>query len=197
MFKRRKEYDMSSTSVYKFGFNIFFVHVINIIVMIVAGMLLENLNSIGIQTSDMLTPIVITLICFIVYMVLVYLEGWRTGQRDYNLVFYKHFEYNKYKPLLAALISQLLGIVLVASVLIVPDNTNMLKFAKYYYLNFNYFLLVYGDSFRLIYLIPVLFPFIFTPLGYQLGYKNFRLLDKIMFRKPEARSTDITKKKTR
>lgn len=188
---------MSSTSVYKFGFNIFFVHVINIIVMLVAGMLLENLNSIGIQTSDMLTPIVITLICFIVYAVLVYLESWRTGQRDYNLVFYKHIEYNKYKPLLAALISQLIGIVLVLSILLVPGKTDMYKYAKYYYLNFNYFLLVFGDSSRFIYLIPVIFPFLLSPLGYQLGFKNFRLLDKLMFKKPEANNTDITKKKTR
>ena len=104
MFKR-KENDMSSTSVYKLGFKIFFVHVINVIVMIVAGMLLENLQFIGLSTSPMATPIVVTAVCFIVYAVLVYLEGWHTGLRDNNLVTYKHIEYNKFKPHIAAAFS--------------------------------------------------------------------------------------------
>lgn len=193
MFKR-KENDMSSTSVYKFGFKIFFVHVINVIVMIVAGMLLENLQFIGINTSPMATPIVVTAVCFIVYAVLVYLEGWHTGLRDNNLVTYKHIEYNKFKPLIAALLSQLIGLILIVSMLIKPDNTAIVKYAKYYYLNFNYFLLVYGDSLRPIYFIPVLFPLIIAPLGYHLGYRQFRLIDRLVFKKPEQNSV---KKKTR
>jgi hypothetical protein len=75
--------------------------------MIVAGMLAENVRYIGITLSDSFTPVFITAVCLILYVILVYIESWRTGQRDLNLVMYKHTEYNKYKPLLAALVSQL------------------------------------------------------------------------------------------
>jgi hypothetical protein len=179
----RKAGNNVKTTVAQFGFRIFFIHVINVIVMIVAGMLVENLKYIGIPVSNAATPITVTIVCFTLYMLLVYLEGWRTGQRDGNLVAYKHIAYNNYKPLLAALASQLPGLALALLAVLPGTHDETVRYLRYYYLNFNYFLLSFGESFKILYFIPAAFPLIAAPLAYHLGFRGIRLLDRLMFSK--------------
>jgi AraC-like DNA-binding protein len=156
--------------------------------MIVAGMLAENVRYIGITLSDSFTPVFITAVCLILYVILVYIESWRTGQRDLNLVMYKHTEYNKYKPLLAALVSQLPGIILAVLVLLPSAGDSVVRYIRYFYLNFNWFYLTYAVNYKAVYFIPVIFPFIIAPIAYHLGYKDYRLLDKLMFVNPDKKN---------
>ncbi len=153
--------------------------------MIVAGMLIENLGYIGLPISDTATPTLVTLICFVVYVVLVYIESWRTGQRDYNLVMHKRAEYSRYKPTLAALVSQLPGIILAALAFFPSSGVNAVKYLRYFYLNFNYFLLAYGEKTKAVYLVPVIFPLIIAPTAYKFGYRDFRILNRLMFVNPD------------
>jgi hypothetical protein len=99
--------------------------------MIVAGMLIENLSYIGFAVSDTATSFIVTIICLVLYIMLVYIESWRTGQRDLNLVMYKHIDYKKYKPLLAALVSQLPGIILAVLALFPSASDNVIKYLRY------------------------------------------------------------------
>ncbi len=185
MFKRKADINVK-TNVAQFGFSIFFIHIINVIVMIVVGMLVENLKYIGIPVSDAATPVAVTTVCFALYILLVYLESWRTGQRDCNLAAYGHIEYNKYKPLLAALVSQLPGLVLALLSALPGDRGETARYLRYFYLNFNYFLLSFGDSFKILYFIPAAFPLITAPIAYHLGFRGIRLLDRLMFARNEG-----------
>ncbi len=187
MFKRRVE-DSGKSTILGFACRIFYAHVANVLIMLVAGMLVENLSLLKIQVSDRVTPMVVTAVCFIFYVVYVYIHSWRTGQRDYNLVLYKHEEEKKYKALAASLLSQLPGLILVILVQLSPEDFSWVRYARYYYLNFNYFLLTLGESFRAIYFIPVLFAPIIAVPAYRMGYKGIYLANKVVYRMPNPKN---------
>jgi hypothetical protein len=189
MFKRRVENSGKST-VFQYAFKIFFLHILNVPIMLVLTVLMINLDSIGIQVSDMSISAVVTLVCFLFYILFLYIESWRTGERDHNLVMYNRIKYNKYKALSAALISQIPGILL-SIVLLVPifgaeAASDATRYARYFYLNFNYPIILLDDihNFKLVYLIPVVFAVVPAVFGYFLGYRGKRILDRIMFLKP-------------
>ena len=88
MFKRRVE-DSGKCPVWRFAFRIFYAHIANVLIMLVAAMLVENLGLLHIQVSDGVTPVVVTIVCFLFYVVYIYVQSWRVGQRDQNLILYK------------------------------------------------------------------------------------------------------------
>ena len=185
MFKQRRDNDPAKNTLYSFGFHIFYAHIANVILMLVAAMLVENLSLLKIEAPDSLTSIVVTVVCFLFYVIYVYIYSWRTGQRDYNLVLYKHREYKKLRPVWAALISQGIGIILVILVQFPSLGFAWVRYARYYYLNFNWFLLNWGENVRAIYFVPVLIPFIIVPIAYNMGYKGVYLANKLVFSVPK------------
>ena len=189
MFKRRVEHSGKST-VFQFAFKIFFLHILNVPIMLVLTVLMINLDSIGIQVSNNTISATITLVCFLFYILFTYIESWRTGERDHNLVLYNRIKYNRFKALYAALISQIPGILL-SLVLLIPVfgekiTADATRYARYFYLNFNYPIILLDDGYKVkfAYLIPVLFAVVPAVLGYFFGYKGKRILDKLMFIKP-------------
>ena len=88
MFKRRVE-DSGKCPAWRFAFRIFYAHIANVLIMLVAAMLVENLSLVNIHVSDGVTPMVVTIVCFLFYVVYVYVQSWRIGQRDQNLILYK------------------------------------------------------------------------------------------------------------
>ena len=180
MFKRRVE-DSGKVSALRLGFTFFYAHISNVIIMLVVAMLVDNLSLINIVAPDSLTPIAVTVVCFLFYIIYIYLQSWRRGQRDANLVTYGHIEYDRKKPFLAALYSQAIGLVLGILVQFPSLGFTWVRYARYYYLNFNWVLITVGESFRPIYFVPVLFPLILAPIAYHMGYRGIYLANKLIF----------------
>lgn len=193
MFKRRAE-DSGRNNLFQFAFKIFFVHIINIIVFLIVAMLLVNGKSIGIVLSDEATIMIITIICLVIYLVLSYLEGWRRGERDHNLVLYGHMKEQKNRGFLAGLISQIPGLICAVILLFPSASFETARLARYFYIHCNAFLVYMDDQlaagaisdivWSLSYFLPAVIPVVVVGLAYRLGYKSFRVLDKLMFRKP-------------
>lgn len=180
MFKRRVE-DSGKVSAFRLGFTFFYAHIANVLIMLVVAVLVDNLNLIHIVAPDSLTPIAVTVVCFLFYVIYIYLQSWRRGQRDANLVEYGHITYDAKKPFLAALYSQIVGIVLAILVQFPSQGFTWVRFARYFYLNFNWFLITTGEKYRAIYFVPVLFPLIVAPIAYRMGYKGIYLANKVVF----------------
>ncbi len=187
MFKRRAE-DSGKCPVWRFAFRIFYAHIANVLIMIVAAMLVENLSLINIKTSDDLTPAVVTIICFLFYVAYVYVQSWRVGQRDQNLILYQHETKQPAKGLLAALLSQLPGFILAIFVLATSSDFTYVRLARYFSLHFNWFLLKYGDAMPWVYFLPLITAPIVASLAYWLGSQGIYLADKLVYRSPEAQS---------
>ena len=179
MFKR--DNDPAKNTLYSFGFHLFYAHIANVILMFVAALLVENLSLLKIDPPDGLSSVVVTIVCFLFYVIYVYLYSWRTGQRDYNRVLYKHTTYRKWRPVWAALISEGIGIILVILVQFPSLGFAWVRYARYYYLNFNWFLLNWGEKARIIYFVPVLIPFIIVPIAYHMGYRGVYLANKLIY----------------
>lgn len=199
MFKRKTN-DSGRNSMFQFAFRIFFVHIINIIVFLILGMLIVNLDNIGVELSDISTSAIITAVCMVLYIVMVYLECWRRGERDYNLVLYKHMEYNKLRGLYAGLISQIPALVGAILIIIPSTSYTIVRLVRYFYMNFNV-LFVYADELlesgelsRVVYHILHFVPAILAPviglLAYNLGYKRFRIIDHLVWKKSDGKKRE-------
>ncbi len=189
MFKRRAE-EAGKSSMFRFTFSIFYVHILNIIIMIVLGMLLINLDLIGITASDGLITTVISIVCMLLYLIMTYLEGWRRGERDYNLVLYGHMEYNKIRGLIAGALSQIPGVLCAIILLFSSESSVAMRFSRFFYANFNFlFALMDEGAFsyaltKVLYFVPALLAPLVVGISYRLGYARLRLSDKIIWRKP-------------
>lgn len=180
MFKRNVG-ESGKTSLFHFSFQIFFAHIANVIIMLVAVVLVDNLSLIKIEAPDGLSSVVVTIVCFLFYVIYVYTQSWQIGQKDYNRVLYGHEEHKPYKALYASLISQAPGLILAVLVQFRASDFSVIRYARFYYINFNWFLLNYGDSYGILYFIPALFAPAIACFAYHLGYKGTFLSDKIVF----------------
>lgn len=194
MFKRKVE-DSGKNTMFQFAFKIFFIHIVNIIVMLVIGMLLQSLGDLGINVSPALTSGIITVICMALYLAMTYLEGWRRGERDHNLVLFKHMEYNKFRGLIAGALSQIPGIVCAIIIIFPSASFSVERLGRYFYMNFNYMFIcldglsasggVSGLVYHLCYFLPALIAPIVVGASYVLGYNQIRVLDRLMWKKPK------------
>ena len=184
MFKRRVE-DSGKTTLFRFACRIFYAHVMSILIMLVIYFLVDNLKLIGLPQPDGLYNTAVTIACLLFYLVYNYIQCWRIGQRDYNLVLYKHITYNKWKPLAAAVISQIPGIILGIMTLIPPVAEIGRSFAGIFYFFFTWFIARLKDSFPAVYFIPPLVPVILAPLAYHMGYRGIYLANKVVDNMPK------------
>lgn len=194
MFKRKVE-DSGKNTMFQFAFKIFFVHIINIIIMVIVGLILQSISNLGLTISSSATSAIITVICMILYIAMTYVEAWRRGERDHNLVTYKHMEYNKFRGLIAGVLSQIPGIVCAVAILFPGVDFSVERLGRYFYMNFNYlFTSLDGMSaagavsafvYHLCYFLPALLAPVIVGAAYILGYKQIRVLDRLVWRKPK------------
>ena len=185
MFKRKVE-DSGKTTVFRFACRIFYIHVMNVLITLVIYLLIDGLKLIGVEEPpESLYRISVTAVCFAVYLIYVYIHSWRIGQRDYNLVLYGHIAYNMWKPLAAAVISQIPGLILAIMTLIPPVSEVGRSFAGIFYFFFTWFIARLKDSFPAIYFIPALVPVILAPVAYHMGYRGIYLANKIVYNMPK------------
>ena len=189
MFKRRVE-DSGKTTLFRFACRIFYAHVMSILIMLVVYFLVDNLKLIGLQQPDSLYNIAVTVACLIFYLVYVYIQSWRIGQRDYNLVLYKHIIYNKWKPLLAAAISQIPGFILAVLSLIPGTRELARSIFSVFYFYAAWLLSRFKDSVPFIYFIPLLLPLILASGAYHMGYRGIYLANKVVYKMPKEQKKD-------
>ena len=189
MFKRRVE-DSGKTTVFRFACRIFYAHVISVLIMLVVYFLVDNLSLIGIQQPDGLYNKAVTIACLVFYLVYVYIQSWRIGQRDYNLVLYKHIAYDKWKPLLAAVFSQIPGLIL-AVLAMIPSTREMGRavFSVFYFYA-AWLLARFKDTVSMIYFVPLILPLILAPASYHMGYRGIYLANKLVYKMPKEQKKD-------
>ena len=181
VFKRRVE-DSGKCPVWRFAFRIFYAHIANVLIMLVAAMLVETLGLLHIQVSNGVTPVVVTIVCFLFYVVYIYVQSWRVGQRDQNLILYKHETKQPLKGLYAAILSQLPGIILAIALQFPSAGFSYVRYARYFNLHFNWFLLNYGETHTWLYFAPLFIAPIVASLAYGLGSRGTFLADKLVYR---------------
>ncbi len=187
MFKRRVE-ESGKTTIFRFAFRIFFAHIVNVLITLIVYVLVENLQLIGIEPGEGLHSVCVTVACFLFYIVFVYIHSWRIGQRDYNQVLYGHITYQKWKPLIAAAVSQIPGLVFAVLTLVPDVGETGRQGASMFYFYFSWFLARFKDSFPAIYFLPCLLPLILATAAYHLGYRGIYLQNKIVYNLPKEES---------
>ncbi len=189
MFKRRVE-DSGKTTMFRFACRIFYAHVVSILIMLVIFFLVDNLKLIGLEQKDSVYNIAVTVACLVFYLVYNYIQCWRIGQRDYNQVLYKHITYNKWKPLLAAIYSQILGLIL-AVLAVIPSTRELGRsvFSVFYFYA-AWLLARFKDTIPAIYFVPLLLPLILTPAAYHMGYRGIYLANKVVYNMPKEKRKD-------
>lgn len=186
MFKRRVE-DSGKTTLFRFACRIFYAHVMSILIMLVIYFLVDNLKLIGLQQPDGLYNIAVTIACLLFYLVYNYIQCWRIGQRDYNLVLYKHIDYNKFKPLLAAVFSQIPGFIMAVLTLIPSTRELGRSVFSVFYFYAAWLLAKCKDSVPFIYFVPLLLPLILAPAAYHMGYRGIYLANKVVYKMPKEK----------
>ena len=186
MFKRRVE-DSGKTTLFRFACRIFYAHVMSILIMLVIYFLVDNLKLIGLQQPDGLYNIAVTIACLVFYLVYNYIQCWRIGQRDYNLVLYKHIDYNKFKPLLAAVFSQIPGFIMAVLTLIPSTRELGRSVFSVFYFYAAWLLAKCKDSVPFIYFVPLLLPLILAPAAYHMGYRGIYLANKVVYKMPKEK----------
>lgn len=183
MFKRNVE-QSGKTTTFRFACRIVFAHIMNVIIAVVIYFLVDNLNLIGINPPDRLYGISVTVICLAFYLTYVYIHSWRIGQRDYNQVLYEHTVYQKWKPLIAAAVSQIPGFILVVIGMLPEIGELGRRCAAVYYFYFSWFLGSWYPSFHAVYFLPILIPLILAPVAYHMGYRGIYLANKVVYNVP-------------
>ena len=193
MFKRRVE-ESGKTTTFRFACRIFYAHVMNVLIMLVVYFLVDNLKLIGIQQPDGLYGACVTIACLLFYLIFVYNHSWRIGQRDYNQVLYKHITYNKWKPLLAAVISQIPGLILAVAALIPETRDTGRSFSAIFYFYATWLLARLKDSFPFVYFIPAIVPLVLAPAAYHMGYRGIYIANKVVYNMPKDEKGSQDKK---
>ena len=190
MFKRKVE-DSGKTTVFRFACRIFYIHVMNVLITLVIYLLIEGLKQLGVEDPpESLYQVSVTVVCFAVYLIYVYIHSWRIGQRDYNLVLYNHITYNKWKPLIAAACSQIPGLILAVLTLIPSTREFGRSVFSAFYFYAAWLLARFKDRFALIYFVPLLLPLILAPGAYHMGYRGIYLANKVVYKMPKEQNKD-------
>lgn len=172
---RSNDKRMKST-LFQFIFKIIIIHIAAI-----AAYLFLMIIFTPIMGETTLMYVLTTTISTLLYTWLCYLESWRTGERDHNLVKYGHIPENKRKGLIAGLICTVPGFIL-AVLIQTPIDADILKTVyKWIYIHLCYVVNILEDKSRLIYFLPIVISPVTAALGYLLGYKGIRVWDKIVY----------------
>ncbi len=191
LFKRNWEKESGKSTVFRLAFKVFYVHIMTVIIWVVISFILiglENLLKTELTSKTWVIGL-INIICLVFYLLDVYVESWRTGARDLNLVNFQHIKYSPAKPVIAGFASQILGFI--AAVFSLFDSLAVSYLAKrfltFFFLNFLYpiSLVNKGEASKILYFVPILIGPIVCTIAYHLGYKEIRVLDKLMYKKPE------------
>ncbi len=163
------------SSIGLFTLKIWTVHIIAMVIYLFVLVLTAQLM------GDTPSVIIATILSTAVYIACIYVDAWRTGQRDYNLVKYGHIKEDKLKGLKASIISQIPGLILAAVLIFYTKGDFFGQAYRWIYLFFCYVVNLLAEGTKAAYFIPLVFAPVTASIAYRLGYKGTRLFDKIVF----------------
>lgn len=129
----------------------------------------------------------------IIYITLVYLEAWRTGYRDRNLIKYGRISADRSKGIKAALISQIPALIATLAALLGNVASFADTFIRYFYMPFAYVLENISSISKAFYILPGIMPLAAVPLGFRLGLGEYRISDKFFFARQGKGNDDLRK----
>ncbi|MDR1117196.1 MAG: hypothetical protein LBL09_02990 [Oscillospiraceae bacterium] len=137
---------------------------------------------------------VASVVSIILFIAMVYVEAWRVGGQDANLVNFGHMEYDKFRGLKAGAYSQIVGLVLIIAAIVYE----LTGYPHWIFLSA--FKLFYGPFVDIIWLMSQATPFLYFLLllvapcayhiGYSLGYKGFSIGEKLIYKKKPDRERE-------
>lgn len=183
---KEKAHKSPKSTVLAFTVKIWTVHIISLIcyIFLLAAIVPIFGDSAGIAVASVISPII--------YFSLTYIEAWRTGSRDRNLVKYGRINHDRLKAVKAAALSQLPPAGLSIAVVIMGEASSSIEsLIRFFYMPFAYELDILAAISRLFYFLPAILPFISVIPGYFLGLKERRIIDKVVFTRPGKGSDDL------
>lgn len=134
--------------------------------------------------GDTAGAVITSILSTVIFVIFTYLEGWKTAFRDANLIHTGRISANKFKSVEAAFLSQLPGIALAVMMLLPSPPVFVNNFIRYFYMFAAYAINALAQSSAFAYFIPVAVPFITVILGYELGLRDIRLVNILVYRRP-------------
>lgn len=128
--------------------------------------------------GDAVSLIIASVAVPVMYLVMTYLEAWRLGFKDRNMVKSGRVSNDRYRGIKAAALSQLPGLVFGALCFMFPDNWIVNGAVRYFFMSMAYEIQTFGGVW---YLLPALLPVLSVPLGYMLGRADKRMVNKILY----------------
>lgn len=126
----------------------------------------------------------------LLYIFLIYHEGWVRGSSDYNLVLYQHSDEKKWKGEVSGLFASIPTIILgILSILVTKVGLQTVVFIEQDLMIYLYrfwhmpFQIMYSslDKLPILYFLPVIVMTALTSIGYRLGYHQIRLSDYLFY----------------
>jgi len=130
--------------------------------------------------------LVASIVTPVAYMLLSYLDAWRAGERDHNLVLCGHIRRDPLKPAKAAFVSQLPGIICSTLIILNVSSDYLHRFIRLFYMCMAYEIQLLSEKFWGVYFLPALLPFISVLPGYFLGYKGKRISDRLVYKQDKS-----------
>lgn len=129
-----------------------------------------------------------SVISIILFTAMMYVESWRAGQQDHNLMTFGHMPDDKFRGLKSALLSQIPGFLLA----VLAAITRMTEAMPVFFVTvFKLFYAPFVDFIWIAEQVPLLFPLfsLITPVivhvGYSLGYHEFMISEKLFYKKKQ------------
>lgn len=135
---------------------------------------------------------VFSALCLVLYIFCCYVDIWRKALRDFNLVKYEYITYNKYRGLLAGLVADIPGLIVIILILVTQaagaaSYVDVFKVA-YFALYSPFVMLVSTFSGNILYFLPLIIPPVAGALAYHCGYHNIGLVAKFMYNTDRAKN---------
>ncbi len=153
------------------------VHVMAIVLYLFV--LLVFVRILGDKTALIAASVVVP----VMYLVMTYLEAWRMGYRDRNMIKSGRVSDDKFRGIKAAVLSQIPGIVLGILSIAGVDTGIVSGGVRYFFMAMAYEMQNFGGIW---YIIPALLPILSVIPGYALGRSDKRLVNRILYTRKNA-----------
>jgi len=181
----------SKSTLFSFIIRIWTLHAVAFVVCIIV------LTAIAPLLGDTAGGVLSCIVGTVLFTVLSYLEGWRTGSREANLIKYGRIRDDRLKGVKAAVISQLPGFALAIYLQFPAAPVWAGNFIRYFYLFAAYLIQQWTQKGPQGYFLPILLPLITVIGGYALGRRDIRLVNILVYRRGGGDDDDDDEKRPR
>ena len=176
--KKDKTSDYTKSTLFSFVIRVWTLHAVAFVASIIL------LTATAPLFGDTAGGIISCIVCTVLFAVFTYLEGWRTGSRDSNLIKYGRIDDDRFKGVKAAVISQIPGIVLAILMQRPAPSVMVNNFIRYFYMFFAYALQRLTQTGTAAYFVPALIPLATVIAGYSFGRRDIRIVNYIVYKRP-------------